>query len=230
VSKISPGANRARSGERRQALLEVLSRSDRPLDATEVGELVGLHRNSARAHLDALVSIGLARRVIEQRTTRGRPRVLFARATPLRSSPGASSSQSDLSYLDLAQLLAGQLSEMEDAAATAVRAGRRWAAAVDSSPLNSSQLTTSQAMQTITGLFQKLGFDPELVANEGRILLHHCPFLEVAKEARPVVCGMHLGMLKATLERLDAPLEVSGFHPFVQQDPLLCVVTMVEKL
>ena len=85
-------------------------------------------------------------------------------------------------------------------------------------------------MSSIATLFEELGFDPELDADEGRILLHHCPFLEVAKEARPVVCGMHLGMLKATLERLDAPLEVTGFHPFVQHDPLLCVVTVAEKL
>jgi len=230
VIESSPDAVRVRAGERREALLGALRRSDRPLDATEAGELVGLHRNSARAHLDALVSIGLARRVVEQRTTRGRPRVLYVNATPPSAAPGAAPAKADLGYLDLAQLLAGQLSEMEDAAAKAVRAGRRWAAAVDSSPLNSTELTSSEAMSTIAGLFEKLGFDPELLAEEGRILLHHCPFLEVAKEARPVVCGMHLGMLKATLERLGAPLEVTGFHPFVQQDPLLCVVTVAEKL
>jgi predicted ArsR family transcriptional regulator len=230
VTESRPEAGRPLAGERRHALLGAIRRSARPLDATEAGKLVGLHRNSARAHLDALVSIGLAKRVVEQRTTRGRPRVLYASATLPVGSPAGPLAKADLGYLDLAQLLAGQLSEMEDAGTKAVRAGRRWAAAVDSSPLNSAKLTCSEAMSSIASLFEELGFDPELEADEGRILLHHCPFLEVAKEARPVVCGMHLGMLKATLERLDAPLEVTGFHPFVQHDPLLCVVTVAEKL
>jgi predicted ArsR family transcriptional regulator len=156
--------------------------------------------------------------------------VLYENAKSPVGASGAPPAKADLGYLDLAQLLAGQLTEVEDAAAKAVRAGRRWAATVDSSPLASTELSSAEAMSTIAGLFERLGFDPELVADEGRILLHHCPFLEVAKEARPVVCGMHLGMLKATLERLAAPVEVKGFHPFVQQDPLLCVVTMAEKL
>jgi predicted ArsR family transcriptional regulator len=82
-----------------------------------------------------------------------------------------------------------------------------------------------EAMRTVAGLFDKLGFGSELVLDEKRILLHSCPFLEVAKQARPVVCGVHLGMLKATLERLEAPLEVTGFHPLVEDDPPLCVVS-----
>ena len=80
-------------------------------------------------------------------------------------------------------------------------------------------------MRAVAGLFDKLGFDPELIIGQKQILLHRCPFLEVARAARPVVCGTHLGILKATLERLDAALEVTGFHPLVEDDPPLCVVT-----
>jgi predicted ArsR family transcriptional regulator len=192
--------------------------------------MVGLHRNSARTHLDALVSVGLARRRIEQRTTRGRPRVLYENAAAPRDTRDAVRAEADLGYLDLSQLLAGQLTEIEDAASEAVRAGRRWAAVVDSSPLPIGCLTPVEAMGAVAGLFERLGFDPELALDEGRILLHRCPFVEVARQARPVICGMHLGMLKATLERLDAPLEVTGFHPFVEDDPLLCVVSVAERL
>jgi hypothetical protein len=31
------------------------------------------------------------------------------------------------------------------------------------------------------------------------------------------------------LERLHAPLEVTGFYPLLQEDPLLCVVNLAEK-
>ena len=84
-------------------------------------------------------------------------------------------------------------------------------------------------MCAVADLFDRLGFGPEVVSGEGRILLHNCPFAQVAKEARPVVCGMHYGMLQATLERLDAPLQVTEFRPLVQDDPLLCVVKLGEK-
>ena len=224
-----PPTGRFRTSETRQALMGALRRSNRPLDATEAGRMVGLHRNSARTHLDALVSVGLAWRRIEQRTTRGRPRVLYENAAAPRDTRDASRTEADLGYLDLSQLLAGQLTEIEDAAGEAVRAGRRWAAAVDSSPLPTGYLTPVEAMGAVAGLFERLGFDPELALDEGRILLHRCPFVEVARGARPVICGMHLGMLKATLERLHAPLEVTGFHPFVEDDPLLCVVSVEER-
>ena len=160
----------------------------------------------------------------------GRPRVLYESATGPEDPLCASAAQTGTAYVELAQLLAGQLIEMEDAPAKAVRAGRRWAAALDSSPLKAGAPSPGEAMTTVAGLFEGLGFDPELVPEQDRILLHACPYVEVARGARPVVCGMHLGMLKATLERLDAPLEVTGFHPFVQQDPLLCLVTLAEKL
>jgi len=221
--EIGPRAARSHPGERRQSLLEVLRGSDRPLDASEAGRMVGLHRNSARAHLDALVAAGLAKRRVERRSTRGRPRVLYELST--EAVPGHPRSKSNLGYVGLAQMLAGQLTQMEDATNEAVRAGRRWAAALDSSPLAPGELSPVESMRAVAGLFDKLGFDSELILDEKRILLHHCPFLEVARAARPVVCGTHLGILKATLERLDAPLEVTGFHPLVEDDPPLCVVT-----
>lgn len=224
-----PEPIRAGRGHARQELLGVLRRSYRPLDADEVGRIVGLHRNTVRAHLEALVSVGLARRTIEQRTTRGRPRVLYENATDARPRPRESFDLEDVGYLGLAKSLAGQLSEMEDAATEAVRAGRRWAAAVDSSPLSPSPLSAAETIAAVTDLFERLGFDPETAFDEGRVSLHNCPFLEVAKQARPVICGMHLGMLKATLERLNASVVVTGFHPLSQETPLLCVVDLAQE-
>ncbi len=213
----------------RQALLVALRRSDRPLDATEAGRTVGLHRNSARAHLDLLVSIGLVRRQAEQRNTRGRPRVLYDSAPAPSASPDAPRTDPDIDYRELARLLAHQLSEMDEAASEAVRAGRRWAAAFDSTRLSAGSVASDDAMGAVAGLLARLGFEPEPQLGEGRILLRRCPVAEVAKESRVVVCGMHLGMLKATLEALDAPFEVTGLHPFVEDDPLLCVVNVAAR-
>jgi hypothetical protein len=72
-----------------------------------------------------------------------------------------------------------------------------------------------------------LGFRP--VADERRIILRRCPFGDLAKEQRQVICGVHLGILKQTFESLDAPVTVDRLDSLVQEDPLLCVVHLNEQ-
>lgn len=213
----------------RGVLLRLLKESGRPLDATEIGRMAGLHRNSARAHLEDLVSAGLVNRRTEVRSSRGRPRVLYEAAAREPDGPEDPGAGRELGYFDLAQALAGQMTEIENVANEAIRAGRRWAAAYNASPLAPENMSPRAAMVAVCRLFEVLGFGPELAEEENRIRLHRCPFAEVASQARPVVCGMHLGMLKATLERLGAPLEVTEFQPLVREDALLCVVGFREK-
>ena len=76
---------RALAGESRQALLAVLHQVGGPLDAVEAGASVGLHPNTARVHLEVLCSVGLVDRRTEDRSRRGRPRVLYEVAPPTRS-------------------------------------------------------------------------------------------------------------------------------------------------
>jgi len=221
--------HRALASESRQALLAVLRRHRRPLDAAEAGEAVGLQRNTARVHLDVLASAGLITRRLEERTTPGRPRVLYEAARP----PASDSDRrpTDAGYQDLARVLADQLTGVADARNEAIRAGRRWAAALDARPLPQRSLSPGEAVRVATEILDNLGFEAEPVptADPDRILLHRCPFAEVARENRSVVCGIHLGMLKATFERLDTPLVVEGLDSFVADDPLLCVVRLAHK-
>jgi len=219
----------ALAGESRQALLAVLRLHRRALDAAEAGEAVGLHRNTARVQLDVLARAGLVTRRFEERTVPGRPRVLYeaARATDVdRDGPPAGAG-----YRELARLLADQLTEVSDARSEAMRAGRRWAATFEGRPIPNRALAPLEAVRVAVELLDDLGFEPEPVpaADPDRILLHRCPFAAVARDNRAVVCGVHLGMLKATFERLDTTLEVAGLDPFVADDPLLCVVRLATK-
>jgi len=79
---------RALAGQSRRALLAVLQRSGRPLDAGEAALAVGLHRNTARVHLDVLCAVGLLRRRVEDRSARGRPRVLYEPVPAVPGKPG----------------------------------------------------------------------------------------------------------------------------------------------
>lgn len=219
-------AYRALAGQSRQALLAALRQAGRPLDASEAAAAVGLHRNTARVHLDLLWKAGLVRRRPEDRSVQGRPRMLYEPAAPPASVADAGELAGEPGYRELAGLLARQLTQVADLPGEAILAGRRWAAALDERPLPAGPLSAAEAAAEVTAVLSRLGFGPEQDLGSGRILLHRCPFADVARESRTVVCGIHLGMLTATAERLNSPLRIAGLDPFVTDDPPLCVVRL----
>jgi predicted ArsR family transcriptional regulator len=72
VALVDPAA----VDRRRDDVLARLREAGRPLSAVEVARLAGLHPNTARFHLAALLADGLVERATETRATPGRPRVL----------------------------------------------------------------------------------------------------------------------------------------------------------
>jgi len=231
AAAASPAGNaeayRALAGRSRQALLAALRQAGRPLDAREAAAAVGLHMNTARVHLDLLWKAGLVRRQPEDRSVQGRPRMLYEPAAPsAHLADVAGTAATEPGYRELAGLLAQQLAQVADLPGEAILAGRRWAAALDERPLPVGSLSAAEAAAEVTGVLSRLGFDPEQDLGNGRILLHRCPFADVARESRVVVCGIHLGMLTATAERLNSPLRIAGLDPFVTDDPPTCVVRL----
>lgn len=220
---------KALAGDSRVALLDALAAAGRPMDAAEAAELVGLHRNTARVHLEQLADAGLVERHGEDRTRPGRPKVLYSATDPAPGPvpvPTKVARQDDADYRELARVLAAQLAASADPAAEAERAGRRWSESVGPADLPTGPLSASEAVGEVTAVMEKLGFEP--VADERRILLRRCPFADLAREQRAVVCAVHLGMLGHTFDRLDSPVAVRRLDPLVQPDPLLCVVHLTD--
>ena len=185
---------------------------------------MGLHYNTARVHLNVLVDSGLVTRVTEQRTVPGRPRVLY-RAAP--ASPVAPTRTSgETSYRELARILVDQLGEAEDARDLAVRAGRRWANALDVTSPDVVEAASHSGLEAVLTVLEELGFDPQMEPSTDQpcLVLHQCPFADVAIKDRSVVCRVHLGMLSATFERMAPTMSVAGLDPLVSEDPLRCVV------
>jgi predicted ArsR family transcriptional regulator len=221
---------RALAGESRQALLAVLHDVGGPLDAVEAGASVGLHPNTARVHLEVLCSVGLVDRRTEDRSRRGRPRVLYEAAASTRNLLDQRRERcAGGGYRELARLLAQQFSELPDVPSEAMRAGRRWASVLDHVALPTRRLSAAEAIAVTVDLLDDLGFEPGLARGADRVVLHHCPLEDVARESRSVVCGIHLGMLKATVERLNSPLDVAGLEPFVNDDPSACIVKLAVR-
>lgn len=218
-----------RSGLSRLRLLRLLrerpTASDGPgaLGVQELAQLTGLHANTVRAHLDRLVAEGSVQRRPEQRAVPGRPRLTYF-AVP-RPDPQAD----NRSYRLLAEMLTGLIStSLPDARDASVEAGRSWGHYLAEKPAPHRRTDEAKAVQGLLTTLKEVGFSPELSGDDvsGRtVLLHSCPFLEVAEAHRDVVCAIHLGLMQGALSEMRAPVTAGRLEPFVA--PSLCVAHLV---
>src|SRR5438876_8675732 len=73
---LTPDAG-APLGQSRAHVLDLLRAAGSPAGVKDIADQAGLHPNTARFHLDALVDTGLAARAPKERTTPGRPSVAY---------------------------------------------------------------------------------------------------------------------------------------------------------
>ena len=206
-------------GTRRAEVLGLLRESGRPVSARDVAEASGLHLNTARFHLDGLVSDRLAERTVEPRDVPGRPRILYSAKGPL---PGPRS------YALLAEMLTGVVASLKDSNLAAIEAGRAWGAHLVERTAPSQQVDAEQAVARLNRVLDAIGFQPETGPGKTKkdieVRLHHCPFREVAQRHTDVVCTIHLGLMKGALEALHAPVQATALEPFVRSN--LCVARL----
>ena len=230
----SPGSAHSAdvSSRRRRELLDVLHDAPAPLGVSELAELLDVHPNTVRFHLDTLVERGQVERVSGTRRRPGRPPTLF-RAVPAMDPDGPRH------FLTLAEVLVDELASSPEAGARAVAAGQRWGARLTApvvpSPRRGPRRQADPATATgprrqLTALMRQLGFAPDSDEEQGEdsavIELRHCPFLELAVVRPQVVCSVHLGILRGALEAWDAPITVDRLEPFVAPD--LCRAHLAE--
>ena len=208
-------AHKALGDSSRLRIIEEL-RGQGPLDSRQLGRLVGLHPNTVRSHVDQLIDAGLVRTLTAPAGGRGRPRVLYEAVADAGSGEQGG-------YRLLAQILAGHLASTAQPEALAESAGRAWGAYLADKPRPFARISAGQATQKVVELFTELGFLPESQEKAGdrRLLLHRCPFREVAEANQQVVCAVHLGILRGALAEMGAPLEATRLEPFVE--PTICV-------
>ncbi|MFJ9667917.1 helix-turn-helix transcriptional regulator [Streptomyces sp. NPDC101219] len=249
---MEPDRAAAPVSPRRRAVLEVLREADGPLGVGDIAERIGVHANTVRFHLDALVTSGAVEGLTEPSSGRGRPRTVYA---PRRGMDRGGQRE----YLLLARILLSRLASDEaDAETAAVEAGRAWGGHLLPPVPPFRTVEAAEAVERLTGLLADLGFDPEPVhgppdrpadqtataaadagpridagadgadddgaaeeADAGRILLRHCPFLELAEEYGEIVCPLHLGLMQGALEQQRAPVAAVRLEPFAEPD--VCV-------
>lgn len=183
------------------------------MDVVALAAAVGLHVTTARFHLDVLERAGLIRRTAQKAGRPGRPRHLYTVTAGAEPGDG---------HRQLAQALADVLITDPDAGPRwAERAGRRWA---ERQVPAEGGLSWEEGTRRVGDLFERVGFAPRMVddAAERHLELNACPFRELARAYPEIVCTVHLGLLRGSLDRLGvATAETAGLRPFVE--PELCV-------
>jgi predicted ArsR family transcriptional regulator len=205
-------------GETRSRVWALLQNTGDALGVADVAERVGLHPNTARFHLDGLVQAGLAERAIEDREVPGRPRSLYT-----ASAEAAPTGRR--SYRLLAEILASFLSsQTPQPTKSALKAGIAWGKYLTNKPTPFQRIDSAGATQQLVSVLDDIGFAPEAVTagRRRRVLLHQCPFREVAQSHTDIICSIHLGLMQGMLGEIDAPLQADRLDPFVE--PSLCVV------
>lgn len=169
-------------------------REHAPVRTLDAATDLGLHRNTVREHLDALVDVNLVERGTGPAAGRGRPAALY---WPTAADPGLLARD----YAGLATALAGHLARTSadperDARAAGVEWGRELA--------EETGRVNGDRRQAVLDVLARLGFAPDDGAERG-VALRRCPLLEAARRYPAVVCQVHLGIVEGLLQSMDAP-------------------------
>ncbi|MBP7971368.1 MAG: helix-turn-helix domain-containing protein [Candidatus Nanopelagicales bacterium] len=223
------GVHRLLAGESRATLLDLLRQSDHPMTVSELASASGLHDNTVRGHLDLLVSAGFITRRKERRATPGRPRIGYS-VTVSGSFPSQQSKEEGDSLRLLCRVLAAQAAHPETAGTAWVRArtaAEQWMREHDDVDPARTVDTPEEALTVISEILDERGFAPEIARDQHSVVLHACPYGDLAMEQQQVVCGVHLGLLLGNLERMNSPVGAR----FSEIDPTTprCVVQLVER-
>jgi len=206
-----------------------------------VAELLGLHPNTVRPHLEQMRAVGLLAVEADARGSVGRPLHRYALAADAPSL-GLEPPAFPLLASMLTRVAARAGIAPDDAAAAGAEQGRALAAATQdraaatqgraAATQDRAAATQSSAAQTMAGGLEhdcvealsvalaELGFDP--ATGDGgtavTIAFTHCPFRELAEAHPEVVCHLHRGLIEGFVEQLGGA-SVDRFATLADRDP-----------
>ena len=203
-------------GGRRTHIIQILRDAKEPLSVAQVAEMVGIHVNTARFHLESLVDAGLATRETEARQAPGRRRILYTGTLPNQTHERAQG------YRLLAEILTSTIAaQYPDIGAQMSQVGREWGRYLTSQPMPFEVFNEDEIAERIVDKLDALWFAPELVQQPSpHLLLHNCPFYRTAMQAPNVVCQLHAGMVNGSLEELRSRFRATDV--WVQEEPHCC--------
>ncbi|WP_296605379.1 helix-turn-helix domain-containing protein [Nocardioides sp.] len=187
----------------RRAILGHLRDQPQPLTLGALVRMTGLHPNTVREHLDALVRRGLVRRSTALPSGRGRPAHLYE-DTEL--------GQGEYARLAVALTEALALSS-SDPSRHANTVGEEWGREL-ARDRRLGASSPGQARAQVVDLLGDLGFEPRAGGRDCEVELTRCPLLEAAYRSPGIVCGIHLGIVRGLLAEQGVDPAGSELEPF----------------
>lgn len=207
MTVVRERTRRSGLGPTRAEVLAELRTAAVALPVTTIAAAVGLHPNSARFHLDALVDQGLVERADEQRDRPGRPKALY-RAVPHRLSQADALQGVARALVRHLGRLGGEPGEQAEAA------GRMWGEEL------AAAAPTVTGIERVVTTLDALGYRPRPGESDD-LVLTPCPLRSLLDEAGPgglpSICRLHLGLMRG-LVCDDPDLVVTGLDPLVTPD------------
>lgn len=210
---VRAGAAGSRLSGQRATVLERLQQRDQAVTIADLAAEIGVHPNTAREHLDALVEHGLATRERTPAVGRGRPAWCYAASDRAEPDPRVRD------YAGLATALAGHIARTSaDPGADARAAGVAWGheLAATSEGERPAPGGGASARRRAVDLLEDLGFAPEADGAATTAALRRCPLLDAARRYPEVVCQVHQGIVSGAVEVFGGDGESVALLPFAE--------------
>jgi predicted ArsR family transcriptional regulator len=195
----------------RRALFDLVSQSATPIGRDEAAEALGVPRGTVAFHLERLARCGLLDTEFQRRTGRtgpgaGRPAKLYRRAVDeiVVSVPGR--------HYGLAGEVLISAIEQSDRTGEPVRESLTRVSVEHGRALGMSA-------GSLDAVLQSTGYEP-LDDGDGGLLLHNCPFHQLAKGHTETICAANLALLIGVAEGAGERARKIEFAP---RDGYCCV-------
>lgn len=187
----------------RARLFALLSELRRPVGTAELAELLELHPNGVRVHLERLEQQGLVKRA-PARQPRGRPPAAWTIAPDAQ--PGG---RAPRAYGDLGRWLARALGSRRGGLRGIEQTGREIGREL-------APKEHERASDVLVTPLAALGFQPAITRRDGdrmTVCLGNCPYRDAVRENQPAICALHRGITRGLLDVLEPRAKLSGFVP-----------------
>ncbi|MFC5929258.1 MarR family transcriptional regulator [Cryobacterium melibiosiphilum] len=191
----------------------------------DLAEAAGLHHNTAREHLDRLISEGFVTCEPEPRQTKGRPRMLYSAARGVDSDASSVRGKKVEAALIRAEQLRRMLplTPVDRPTAGAVTVGAECGAAADAAAVRPTHPAVQRQFDALDDHLDQSGFDARVTDDQQHVTLHDCPYSEMVKD-HPEVCGVHFKLIQGVLEQAEGPLRAHQLH--LIEAPRLCTIDL----
>lgn len=202
---------KALADDTRYVLYRELAASTTARSIAELAELVGLHPNTVRPHLDRLRDAGLVRVEVDNRGSVGRPQHRYsvvADAPSLGLEPPA--------FPLMAGLLANVAAVCEPGADEVAAVGRQHGRHAATTRLPQDP----PGAEAVRAEMDDLGFEPVEHAGAGEVTIAFasCPYRALAEAFPELVCQLHRGIVEGMAEHMD-DVVITRFSTLVDRDP-----------